>query len=372
MDILLNISTLYRNTQKYLDSKLATYNLGSGQYIFLMIINENKGITAKELCIIGDFDKSTVNKAITKLIKEDFLITKNDDDDKRLKHLYLSDKANLIVNEFYQYRKELNYLLEYPENESLKNLAKKSRNLISISQPNMKISRMDKLNLVASRDNISTSLYASGCNFKCPYCNQRDLVFDLEDLTYLDNDEIYQYLFRRNKEIEMVVFTGGEAILQASAIDMITKCKAMGYKTKIETNGYFPEKLQYLIDNKLVDEIEMSLKSSFENYPLATGINNMDIDLIKKSLTIVKNAKITSNFKIVVYKELFDDEEIKKISKILAGSKRIVIENYKKTKNSIDKSLTPVSYNDLMRYQNILRKECFEVEISGGCYVSSS
>lgn len=84
-NFLINISVLYRYTQKYFDRHLAQYGIGSGQMIFLLLINEHEGITMQQLTLIADFDKGTTTKNLQRLVEQDYITIQTDDADKRVK-----------------------------------------------------------------------------------------------------------------------------------------------------------------------------------------------------------------------------------------------------------------------------------------------
>ena len=63
------------------------------------------------------------------------------------------------------------------------------------------------------------------------------------------------FLQRRQGTLEGVVISGGEPTLQEDLIRFMADIKALGYKTKLDTNGTRPEVLKELIDKRLVDFI---------------------------------------------------------------------------------------------------------------------
>ena len=83
-NFLINISVLYRYTQKYFDRHLAPYGIGSGQMIFLLLINEHEGITMQQLTVLADFDKGTTTKNLQRLVEQDYIVIQTDENDKRV------------------------------------------------------------------------------------------------------------------------------------------------------------------------------------------------------------------------------------------------------------------------------------------------
>ncbi|WP_420372068.1 MarR family winged helix-turn-helix transcriptional regulator [Metaclostridioides mangenotii] len=75
------------------DTKYKKFNIQKGQYIFITRICENPGINLIQLTSMLKVDKTTTTKAIQKLIKEDYLTKKTDDNDKRIARLSPTEKA---------------------------------------------------------------------------------------------------------------------------------------------------------------------------------------------------------------------------------------------------------------------------------------
>ncbi len=99
-----HISSIYRNTNRYLDISLEDKQIGAGQQFFLTYIYENKGITMYDLAKIGNFDKGTVTKAVQKLTEFGYVTSQTDEKDKRVKHLYATEKAEEILHRVYGIR----------------------------------------------------------------------------------------------------------------------------------------------------------------------------------------------------------------------------------------------------------------------------
>ena len=119
-NFLINISVLYRYTQKYFDRHLAPYGIGSGQMIFLLLINEHEGITMQQLTVLADFDKGTTTKNLQRLVEQDYIVIQTDENDKRVRRLYTTRKTRDIINSLYEIRNECcNQLMNGLDNEDV-------------------------------------------------------------------------------------------------------------------------------------------------------------------------------------------------------------------------------------------------------------
>ncbi len=90
------ISVLYRHAQAYIANQLKPYDLGSGQYTYLLILYEHDGISQEELSSFLMIDKGTTARALEKLEKAGYVVRQTNPDDRRAYNVFLSDKAREI------------------------------------------------------------------------------------------------------------------------------------------------------------------------------------------------------------------------------------------------------------------------------------
>jgi pyruvate formate lyase activating enzyme len=123
----------------------------------------------------------------------------------------------------------------------------------------MKIGGFQKTSLLDYPDRISAIVWTSGCNFHCPFCYNKNLALGTAEL--FPEDEILSFLSKRKEQLEGVVISGGEPLVQEDIVDFIEKIKDLKFLVKIDTNGQFPEKLRELLEEQLVDYIAMDVKA---------------------------------------------------------------------------------------------------------------
>lgn len=155
----------------------------------------------------------------------------------------------------------------------------------------MKIYGFQKLTLLDYPEHLAALVFTGGCNFRCPWCHNGDLIHPSSDMPRLDEREVLSQLERRASMLEGVVISGGEPTLQPDLRDFITSCRNMGYKIKLDTNGSRPEILLPLLEDGLVDYVAMDIKADKKTYGTAAGLENLDIDSIEKSIRfLIKRA----------------------------------------------------------------------------------
>ncbi len=148
----------------------------------------------------------------------------------------------------------------------------------------MLIRELKKSSLIDYPEKISAVIFTQVCNFRCHYCHNPDL-FALTSCSSINEQDVMSFLQTRKQKIDAVVISGGEPCLQKDLVGFIKKIKDMDFLVKLDTNGSFPDKLEAIINLKLVDYIAMDIKSPLNKYK---NIVNSDVDInniLKTGLT---------------------------------------------------------------------------------------
>ncbi len=174
----------------------------------------------------------------------------------------------------------------------------------------MKISGLQKTTLIDYPKKIACIIFLYGCNFRCGFCHNPELVLHKPEAEYSEK-EILEFLKKRKGQLEGVCITGGEPLLDLD-LDFLKKIKELGYLIKIDTNGSFPEKLKEIINNKLVDYIAMDIKSSKEKYEKIVNAK-IDLNKIEESIKIISLLE-DYEFRTTIIEGIHNLEEIKKIA----------------------------------------------------------
>jgi pyruvate formate lyase activating enzyme len=152
-------------------------------------------------------------------------------------------------------------------------------------------------------NHLSTVVYTQGCNFRCPYCHNHDLVEGREKtISYKD---IYRFLQTRKRIIDGIVITGGEPTLHKELPAFCAKIKKMGFAVKLDTNGTKPLMLKLLIEKKLVDYIAMDIKAPWDKYKDIIQ-TVFPIHIIKESFSLLKDSGIACEFRTTVHSALLN------------------------------------------------------------------
>lgn len=119
--------------------------------------------------------------------------------------------------------------------------------------------------------NMSLVIFMSKCPLACRYCHNVEL---LEDNTQKTFEEVKSEIDNSADFIDAVVISGGEPLMQLDAlIELFTYIKSIGLKTKLDTSGIYPEKIEKLLELELLDFVSLDVKAPFEKYRKVTGSN---------------------------------------------------------------------------------------------------
>jgi len=173
----------------------------------------------------------------------------------------------------------------------------------------MKIGGLIKFTLIDFPGRPAAVIFTQGCNFRCRYCHNPELVYPHLFTETVSDEEIFAFLQRRQGSLEGVVVSGGEPTLHDDLPAFIARIKALGYAVKLDTNGSRPEMLQELFDKKLLDYIAMDLKAPLDKYSLITGVET-NPEIIRKSMDLIRQSGLAYEFRTTYDKEVLTEADI--------------------------------------------------------------
>lgn len=217
----------------------------------------------------------------------------------------------------------------------------------------MIIGGIHKNSLIDYPEKISCVIFSSGCNFACPYCHNPELAKNNPPVR-LKETEIFDFLESRKNFLQGVVISGGEPTLQSDIQSFCKTIKTMGYPVKLDTNGSKPDVIKNLIAEGLIDYIAMDIKTDPALYSYFTE-SGCDPANILSSIEIIMNSKIDYEFRTTSVKPFVDVSVIEKISRIISGANRYVLQHFHKNKVLIPAFFT--SENHKLTEDEFLRME---------------
>ncbi len=203
-----------------------------------------------------------------------------------------------------------------------------------------------KTTLVNYPGKVAAALFLPGCDLRCPYCHNPELVLNTaDDLVAIE--EILAYLEKRKGLLQGVCISGGEPLVHDDLGELVKAIKSMGYLVKIDTNGTFPDRILPLEP----DFIAMDIKTVPEKYPMLSPTQDASLpEKIKASIGIIKKSGIEHEFRTTVAPGIVDIEDIRNICRLLSGAQYYVLAGYVPG-HTLDPGFTQDTYTNQQLHQ---------------------
>jgi len=172
--------------------------------------------------------------------------------------------------------------------------------------------------------NVTFMVFAAGCNFRCPYCQNSTLI-PTDSGQEVGLDFIEQRVKANILLIDALGVTGGEPTLQPKALqEVYTLARKWRLKTVLDTNGSRPDVIKKLLSEGLVDHVALDVKAPLkpEDYRRVAGVKNSEkiVENVRKSLDLCIEHGVSLEIRTTVAPELSDGEEfIRDIAKAIKG-----------------------------------------------------
>ncbi len=203
-----------------------------------------------------------------------------------------------------------------------------------------------KTTLVDFPSRVATTYFISGCNIRCPYCYNGELVFNTlpeEDTTTIQ--ELFSHLENRKNVLTGFVLSGGEPLIHSESAEIIAFAKKLGYFVKLDTNGLLPERLEQLFENNETtpDYIAVDLKTRPENYKTLKYLQNAT-EKLSKTISLLQEKNVEHEFRTVLCPPLISKDDIQIIASLIQKNSKWYFANFRP-----DNCLDPL-YNDISPY----------------------
>ena len=220
----------------------------------------------------------------------------------------------------------------------------------------MEIGGLQKTTLIDYPGKVACTVFTIGCNFRCPFCYSSELVLPekTKKQQRISDQDFFNFLEERRGLLEGVCVCGGEPTVHENLPEFIKKIKDLGFYIKLDTNGSNPGMLKELIEENLIDYVAMDIKAPLElksqasnpkfqkdpkrqipKYEQMTGIK-VNLKDIKKSIEILKQAKVEFEFRTTVAPGLTKDDIFKMADYISGENVRYFLQEFNSQKEVIN------------------------------------
>ena len=176
----------------------------------------------------------------------------------------------------------------------------------------MQIHGLQKMTLLDYPGRIACTVFLGGCDFRCPFCHNFELVNGSMGPVMDDND-FFMFLNKRKGLLDGVAITGGEPLMRPDLRSFIERIKELGFLVKLDTNGYHPDELDFLLKDRLVDYVAMDIKNSLQKYEKTIAVKAVDTGLIQKSIALIMEKAPDYEFRTTVVKEFHEKNDFENI-----------------------------------------------------------
>lgn len=161
-------------------------------------------------------------------------------------------------------------------------------------------------------DHTACILWFAGCNMKCSYCYNPEIVYGKGSYSI---PEILSFLEKRKGLLDAVVFSGGECLLYKESLELMVLIKKMGFLIKVDTNGSKPDRLQEAIARDLIDFVALDFKSSKRKFKAITESNFYDKFL--ECLSILQSTQTSFEVRTTIHSDLLVKEDLIEMIEVL-------------------------------------------------------
>lgn len=177
----------------------------------------------------------------------------------------------------------------------------------------MKITGLQKMTLLDFPGRIACTVFLQGCNFRCPFCHNADLLGP-EGETAISAEDLLSFLKKRKGMLDGVCITGGEPTVQQDLPELLRSVKALGYPVKLDTNGSNPAMLKALVQEGLVDYVAMDIKNCRKKYGMTAGVPGLAMEKIEESMTFLLEGTVDYELRTTVVQELHTEEDFQNMA----------------------------------------------------------
>ena len=191
-----------------------------------------------------------------------------------------------------------------------------------------------KMSLLDYPGKVASTLFFEGCNLRCPYCHNPDLVISSrsgnEDL--VDPGEVLSYLETYRRMLEGVCITGGEPLLQPGLPALCDAIRTLGLQVKVDTNGSLPDALGGLVRDRLVNYVAVDIKGPPGKIRAITGSRVSEESLIQSveaTVRLLQGSGLPYELRTTVVPGLLEREDLLAIGRWLQNGAKYVLQQFR-------------------------------------------
>ncbi len=188
----------------------------------------------------------------------------------------------------------------------------------------MKIAGLQKLTLLDYPGKTAATIFTPGCNFRCPFCHNAELVFGSSDtpsqnIAFLSEEDLFSFFTKRQGLLDGVCITGGEPTLQPDLEQFCQRIKTLGFLVKLDTNGSNPGVVEHLISAGLVDHVALDVKNAPSHYARTVGVRSFATKRIESTMKLLLEGSLPFEFRTTIVREFHPQEALIDLAQWIAS-----------------------------------------------------
>lgn len=207
----------------------------------------------------------------------------------------------------------------------------------------MKIGGLQRVSLIDYPGKIGAIIFTQGCNFRCSYCHNPELVDPDRYGPIIPEENVLSFLNQRKGKLEAVTVTGGEPTLQPDLEKFLEELKKRGYLTKLDTNGSKPDILEKVLRKRLVDYLAMDIKGPLEKYQQIASVE-IDTSKIIRSIELIIASGITHEFRTTVVRSQLGPQDLAMVAKLIKRARLYVLQPFNSKRTLANPTRSENSY----------------------------
>lgn len=222
------------------------------------------------------------------------------------------------------------------------------------------------LSLIEYPGKIAAAVFTGGCPFRCPFCHNGDLVLNSSSLPSFSEEMVLDRLKSRVGFCDGVSISGGEPLMQPRLEPFIREIKKMGYLVKLDTNGYYPDSLERMLEDRLLDFVSMDIKSSVRKYRQACGVH-VDWWQVERAVSLLNRSPVDHEFRTTMVRGLVDIGDIPEMALVLGNTAPWVLQSFR-PQSTLDPDYAQVlPYNEDEMAQMLRLAQSLKRNVSSRC-----
>jgi len=198
----------------------------------------------------------------------------------------------------------------------------------------MRIGGLQKLSLVDFPERTAAVVFTTGCVFQCGFCYNKNLVRP-PFAPRISEEELFAFLENRRGKLDGVVITGGEPTLHADLLPFLRKIHARGFAVKLDSNGYFPDRLRDILSSGIIAYIAMDIKAPAAAYAELAHVADA-APRITQSIEIIRISGIPYEFRSTLIDGIHTLEWVEKMARMIRGARAYYLQSFQPTETLLD------------------------------------